>query len=328
MKRVLFFLLIITIVSCRTSRPVIATTKSSSSKQTKAVVKTTTKPAVKNQSKTVAKSNPSATSKTKTDNKTSATKPSDKVIVDDQKSVKTPDSGTNSVGTDDDNSLIIQATSTVKVTPAMVVSYINQFKEIAKSSMFEYGVPASITLAQGILESGTGQGALSKNANNHFGIKCNSDWTGESVRYTDDAENECFRKYEYPSQSYRDHSMFLSTKPRYATLFELEKNDYKEWAKGLRAAGYATDPDYPNKLIKLIERFQLNRFDNEVLGLETIPTNTNSIAINNQERHQVSQGDTLYSISKRYNISVDELKRKNNIFDGVGISIGQFLIVK
>ena len=323
MKRLFFFLLILTIVSCRTSRPVIATTKSSGSKQTKAVVKTTTKSTVKTQNKTVAKNTTS-----KTDNKTVDAKPNDKVIVDDQKSVKTPNSDINSKETEDNNAIIIQATSTVKVTPAMITSYINQFKEIAKSSMFEYGVPASITLAQGILESGTGQGALSKNANNHFGIKCNSDWTGESVRYTDDAENECFRKYEFPSQSYRDHSMFLSTKPRYATLFELEKNDYREWAKGLRAAGYATDPDYPNKLIKLIERFQLNRFDNEVLGLETIPTNINPIAINTQGKYQVIQGDTLYSISKKYNVSIDELKRKNNITDGVGISIGQFLIVK
>ena len=320
MKRLLLFFLILIITSCSTSRPVIATSKSASSKQTKAVVKTTAKPAVKNQNKTATKSTTKVATKPKVES-------NEKVIIAENKHTIESKSEVNSTE-DDSSSIIIQATSTVKVTPAMITTYINQFKEIAKSSMFEYGVPASITLAQGILESGTGQGALSKNANNHFGIKCNSDWTGQSVKYTDDAENECFRKYEYPSQSYRDHSMFLSTKPRYATLFELEKNDYKEWAKGLRAAGYATDPDYPNKLIKLIERFQLNRFDNEVLGLETIPVNNNTIASNNQEKHQVTQGDTLYSISRKYSISLEELKRKNNLNDGVGISVGQFLIVK
>ncbi len=227
---------------------------------------------------------------------------------------------------------VLAATTRVKVTTAMVLEYIEKYKEIAKHDMLEFGIPASITLGQGILESGAGTGPLSMQANNHFGIKCHKEWTGPSINYDDDAAQECFRKYSEPKESYRDHSLFLTTRDRYSNLFKLDKEDYKSWAKGLKDAGYATDVAYPTKLIGLIERYQLQKYDAEALGKEYVAPTLNSIdtrvvAMTSSEIHLVIKGDTLYSISKKYNISVDELKRKNNISD-TGIVIGQKLIVK
>lgn len=141
------------------------------------------------------------------------------------------------------------------------VAYIRQYSSIAVSEMSRSGIPASITLAQGMLESSNGMGTLARESNNHFGIKCHSDWTGEHVFHDDDAKGECFRKYPQVSDSYRDHSDFLRFKPRYASLFELEITDYKSWAFGLKAAGYATDPRYAYKLVGLIEKYDLARFD-------------------------------------------------------------------
>jgi len=147
------------------------------------------------------------------------------------------------------------ATSRISVTADMIQDYILQYKDIAKDNMGQFGIPASITLAQGVLESGSGQGTLSKNANNHFGIKCHKEWDGPSVRHTDDAPDECFRKYEAPEESYRDHSQFLVSRSRYSDLFSLDQDDYEGWAHGLKKAGYATDPKYASKLISLIERY-------------------------------------------------------------------------
>jgi flagellum-specific peptidoglycan hydrolase FlgJ len=139
--------------------------------------------------------------------------------------------------------------------------YIKKFAPAAVKNMRFYKIPASITLAQGVLESGYGEGTLAKKANNHFGIKCHKGWKGRSIRHDDDEKNECFRSYKNPLKSYRDHSLFLVDRDRYSGLFELKRKDYKGWAKGLKAAGYATDPKYAEKLISLIERFNLNRFD-------------------------------------------------------------------
>tara|TARA_E500000178_G_scaffold306478_1_gene318702 strand:+ start:1794 stop:2381 length:588 start_codon:yes stop_codon:yes gene_type:complete len=139
--------------------------------------------------------------------------------------------------------------------------YIKKFAPAAVKNMRFYKIPASITLAQGVLESGYGEGTLAKKANNHFGIKCHKGWKGKSIRHDDDEENECFRSYKNPLKSYRDHSLFLVDRDRYSGLFELKRKDYKGWAKGLKAAGYATDPKYAEKLISLIERFNLTRFD-------------------------------------------------------------------
>ena len=139
--------------------------------------------------------------------------------------------------------------------------YIKKFAPAAVKNMRFYRIPASITLAQGVLESGYGEGTLAKKANNHFGIKCHKGWKGKSIRHDDDAKNECFRSYKNPLRSYRDHSLFLVGRDRYSSLFKLKRKDYKGWAKGLKAAGYATDPKYAEKLISLIERFNLTRFD-------------------------------------------------------------------
>lgn len=224
---------------------------------------------------------------------------------------------------------ILEATTRVKVTTQMVLAYIEKYKDVAKDNMTRTGIPASITLGQAILESGAGTGPLSVQANNHFGIKCHKEWTGPSIRYTDDEENECFRKYEEPAESFKDHSYFLTSRPRYAELFEFQKDDYKSWAYGLKAAGYATDKAYPDKLIALIERYQLGKFDAEVLGKDYVPVVVSKpISYSeNVQKYTVVKGDTLYSISRKFNISIEDLKKKNNLNDN-GISLGQSIIVK
>ncbi len=141
--------------------------------------------------------------------------------------------------------------------------YITQWKAVAVRKMKEHGIPASITLAQGLLESGNGNSKLAREGNNHFGIKCTPDWTGGKTYHDDDAKGECFRKYKDATQSYEDHARFLQ-RPRYAALFELKPTDYKGWAHGLKKAGYATDPSYAPKLISLIERYELHKLDQGV----------------------------------------------------------------
>lgn len=140
-------------------------------------------------------------------------------------------------------------------------AYIARFGDIAVDEMYRSGIPASITLAQGMLESGYGDSHLTRQANNHFGIKCHSDWKGERVYYDDDRKGECFRKYPHAEDSFRDHSDFLRYKSRYSFLFDFEITDYRSWAYGLKKAGYATDPSYPSKLIEIIEKYGLTRFD-------------------------------------------------------------------
>lgn len=140
------------------------------------------------------------------------------------------------------------------------LSYISRYSRIAVEERKRSGVPASITLAQGMLESGNGMSELAVKGNNHFGIKCH-DWKGQKIYYDDDRKGECFRKYRTPEESYRDHSDFLRYRDRYKFLFEFRVTDYKSWAYGLKKAGYATDPAYPGKLIKLIEEYDLDRFD-------------------------------------------------------------------
>jgi len=206
--------------------------------------------------------------------------------------------------------------------------------------MKDHGIPASITLAQGVLESGSGFGSLSQRANNHFGIKCHQGWEGESVKHDDDAPEECFRKYVSPEESYKDHALFLTKRGRYSKLFLLDKGDYVGWAKGLRAAGYATDVKYPEKLISLIERYELYTLDAEVLGANYVPVplsasvvvssnnrGANTVSVSDGKVYRVTSGDTLFSISKRHNISVVELQKLNNLSSN-SISIGQILKVK
>jgi len=212
----------------------------------------------------------------------------------------------------------------------IVEQYISEFSEIAMEEMRIYKIPASITLAQGILESGAGRGELTRRANNHFGIKCH-DWEGDKVYHDDDRSQECFRKYSDPKYSYRDHSLFLSERRRYANLFELDIDDYEAWAKGLRSAGYATDRLYPRKLIDMIERYQLQQFDEEVLGKKSRRRERSSeiadVSSNSGfKTYTVEKGDTLYSISKRFNTTVEMLQEVNNLRSN-DISIGQRLKV-
>jgi flagellum-specific peptidoglycan hydrolase FlgJ len=202
-------------------------------------------------------------------------------------------------------------------------AYIYGLSDIAKDEMRKYGIPASITLAQGILESGSGKGRLSVEANNHFGIKCH-DWTGAKIYHDDDAKQECFRKYNNIKYSYRDHSLFLTSRKRYMDLFRLGKDDYKGWAKGLKKAGYATDRKYPQKLIALIERHELYKLDAEVLGKDLSDANRTLVV---DDKHTVVKGDTLYSLSRKYKTTVKVLQELNGL-DSTQLHVGQVLYVK
>ena len=206
-----------------------------------------------------------------------------------------------------------------------IEEYIETFSDIAKAEMVAYGIPASITLAQGILESGFGKSELVLKTNNHFGIKCHNGWEGDFDFHDDDEKGECFRKYNHPMYSFRDHSIFLSSRSRYSSLFELRRDNYKGWAKGLKAAGYATDPRYPQKLISFIEKYDLNKYDREVIrggvAVKAPPKKYDYTT------YKVKEGDTLYSISRRYYTSVEEIMRLNKLNDST-ISIGQRLMIK
>ncbi len=257
--------------------------------------------------------------RTTSNTKTSTTK--------NKKSVSKSESVTSKTQTTSDKStngaeIQLEATSNVRTYEEEIKLYVANFNEIAKSNMKTHGIPASIILAQGILESGAGKGKLAQSANNHFGIKCHKGWTGDSVKHDDDAEQECFRKYSQPSESYKDHSLFLTSRTRYATLFKLDKGDYQSWARGLKAAGYATDVKYPDKLIGLIERFELYKYDNEVLSRNYVPVKKDPVLEISEEYYTIQQGDTLYSLSKKFNQSVEDLKKMNNLIDNT-ISIGQ-----
>ncbi|MBK0383113.1 glucosaminidase domain-containing protein [Pedobacter sp. SD-b] len=225
-------------------------------------------------------------------------------------------------------------------------SYIDRFKNIAVTEMNKYGIPASITLAQALLESGTGNSDLAKYANNHFGIKCTSDWSGKGYYKDDDKKDDCFRVYNNPEESFKDHSEFLKRK-RYAFLFELDKNDYEGWAKGLKQAGYATNPRYPTLLISIIEKYDLHQYDKREGEIDKIKREDRVLSDINKnipkeqskdrktdappviagDKYLVQQGDTLYNISKRFGLTVEQLKALNNMNDST-IKIGQEITIK
>lgn len=206
--------------------------------------------------------------------------------------------------------------------------YIQTFSDIARREMQAYGIPASITLAQGLLESGFGQGELTRKTNNHFGIKCHTGWDGDYAHHDDDLRGECFRKYNHPMYSFRDHSLFLTTRSRYASLFSLAPDDYRGWAHGLKKAGYATDRKYPQKLIGLIERYGLHRYDAGIAATQT-PRAAAAVVPDTREfaTHRVQAGDTLYALSRRYSMSVEELMQVNRLSDS-NLAIGQLLKVR
>ena len=228
--------------------------------------------------------------------------------------------------------------------PLTSLQYIDRYKGIAIQQMNSYGIPASITLAQGLFESGSGNGELARVANNHFGIKCTSDWTGKSYYKDDDNVNDCFRVYDKPEDSFRDHSNFLKKK-NYAKLFELDKNDYQGWAYGLKKAGYATNPNYPVLLLNIIQKYNLHQYDSpeaelqKIKRVDTVFTQIDKKIDKAQKDsiaqappaalikyYVVKQGDTLYNISKRFGVTVDDLKGLNNMGDN-SIKIGQKLVV-
>ncbi len=219
--------------------------------------------------------------------------------------------------------------------------YIDKYKRIAVAEMERYGIPASIKLAQAILESGSGNSELARVSNNHFGIKCASGWQGQRTYHRDDNPNDCFRVYDDPTQSFRDHSEFL-LRPRYAKLFELDKNDYRGWARGLKDAGYATNPRYAELLIDLIERYSLDQYDRPETQGEKDQREVivkTEIKQAPQERevaaakpavamviHEVASGETLLSIGKKYGISDEELRAMNGL-KGESLAVGQLLMV-
>lgn len=201
--------------------------------------------------------------------------------------------------------------------------YIEQWKSEAIHQMQEHNIPASITLAQGILESGSGNSELAVKGKNHFGIKCHG-WNGKKMYMDDDAKGECFRVYKSASESYKDHSLFLNKYDRYAFLFDLEMTDYKGWAKGLKKAGYATNPQYPQLLIKLIEDLDLSQYDKgvvpeivaqpELISSKESMSNKHNVVIIDEKMEYViaKKGDTFYKISKEFGLTLGQLYRYND----------------
>ena len=208
--------------------------------------------------------------------------------------------------------------------------YIKKYRDIAVEEMERYHIPASITLAQGLLESGAGQGTLARKSNNHFGIKCGGDWRGKTVKHDDDARNECFRVYKNAADSYRDHSKFLAGRPRYASLFKLDMTDYKGWAHGLKKAGYATNPRYAYQLIDIIERYDLYKYDKKG-GLKWMKENPNPHQpyLANGLVYVIGRsGDTWKSLSKEFDISKRKLRKYNDLYKDYVIQDGNILYLE
>lgn len=208
--------------------------------------------------------------------------------------------------------------------------YIKKYRELAVDEMKKYHIPASITLAQGLLESGAGQSTLARKSNNHFGIKCGSDWNGKTVRHDDDARGECFRAYKHPKQSYEDHSKFLAGRPRYASLFKLKITDYKGWARGLKRAGYATNPRYADQLIDIIELYDLDKYDKKG-GLKWMKENPNPhqpYIANELLYIIVWAGDSWKSISKEFDISQKKLRKYNDLYKGYALQVGDIIYLE
>ena len=218
----------------------------------------------------------------------------------------------------------------VKKNPRLnsqTLAYIRKYAPLAVNEMHLHNIPASITLAQGILESGRGRSELALKSKNHFGIKCHTGWQGQRVYHDDDEKGECFRKYKYVESSYHDHSEFLTKRRRYAFLFDYGPKNYKKWAKGLKKAGYATDKKYPNKLINIIETYNLHEFDaikKKDFTYKSPKRTTPKEVLKNIKSYLVKKGDTLYSISRKFGLSVSTLKQLNGLKDNT-IAIGQKL---
>jgi GR25 family glycosyltransferase involved in LPS biosynthesis len=207
-------------------------------------------------------------------------------------------------------------------------TYIDTYKNIAIREMKIYNIPASITLAQGILESGDGQSRLATKANNHFGIKCHNGWTGGRIYHDDDKKGECFRKYKHAEESFRDHSEFLSTRSRYASLFELDRTDYRGWAKGLQKAGYATSKTYASTLIKLIQQNELHQYDLQALDGDLL-AEERIVTLPNKSKYVVlEEGENLEDLSNTFNRSVKKLLHYNDLTYEANVTPGDRIYIR
>lgn len=230
--------------------------------------------------------------------------------------------------------LMVMMVATAIFAKSPQEKYIEKYKDVAISEMKLYGIPASITLAQGILESGSGESYLATKANNHFGIKCHTDWDGKRVYHDDDKKNECFRAYKDPDESFRDHSLFLKNRSRYASLFEESPTDYKAWAKGLKKAGYATNPKYPKLLIDLIERYELHQYDLDGYNAEPhgeekqIPVALINVSTNGVKYILVEEGETLESIAAKTQERIKRLLKYNDLEWDAAIQPGDRIYIQ
>jgi LysM repeat protein len=243
--------------------------------------------------------------------------------------------------------------SPANYTSLTSLQYLDKYKDIAIQEMNSFGIPASITLAQGLYESGAGNSELARVANNHFGVKAGLSWSGKVYYKDDDNRNDAFRVYGSAEESYRDHSSFLKKK-NYAFLFQLDITDYKGWARGLKQAGYATNPQYPQIIINIIEKYNLQQYDQsgyvqpqpvQQAAVPVTPVQNNPVPVTpvqsnpapadttagtstqtGDKTYTVKQGDTLYGISRRFGLLVDDLKALNNLTDN-NIKIGQVLTI-
>ncbi len=223
--------------------------------------------------------------------------------------------------------------------------YVEKYKDVAIKEMLENGIPASITLAQGLLESDNGNSGLAMYANNHFGIKCHDDWKGESYIQDDDKKDECFRKYKAAEESFDDHSDFLKSKGRYAFLFELRKTDYKGWAEGLHEAGYATDRSYADRLIKIIDDNQLYQYDRmqevavdkkstkkaepQIIKHAVTTYASKKIFLNNDIKYVVVQdGDTYYKIAQQLDMRLWQLHNYNETGRQTCLQVGDIVYLQ
>jgi len=228
------------------------------------------------------------------------------------------------------------------------LAYIEQFYQIAEKQQKEHGIPASIVLSQGLLESGAGLSEFSKESNNHFGIKCN-DWSGDKIYHDDDKKGECFRKYDQVLDSYEDHALFLKNRARYSFLFSLNPTDYEGWAHGLKKAGYATDPAYAFKLISIIENYDLHRFDIDEKSsgyiaqtdkkysvddlnrgsMGTIHASTKHVVVkvNGVKFVTSNPGDTYAGIADEFNITEERIRKYNEVNSTVELEFGSRVFI-
>lgn len=245
----------------------------------------------------------------------------------------------------------LQGVNQMLFAQSTVNQYIEKYADLAMKEMKRTGIPASITLAQGILESDAGNSRLAVKANNHFGIKCHSNWKGKRIYHDDDARNECFRKYKSVYDSYKDHSDFIKNGQRYQFLFNYKSTDYKSWAKGLKKAGYATDRRYDENLIRIIETYNLHQFDSEKIENEikkqdkskekkrkdekvdfddyTINPFKEDVMMNNEiEYIIVKKGQTVYAIAQKYDLMQWQIIKYNDLDENATIKEGQILYLQ